>query len=90
MGPVGRHVSRATDLVLPARLLGTAPTPERLLETVERYEEDLTDVVRPHPHRVVITVGDAIVVSPDRQRGSADPVMAGIEAQLKSMLGIRT
>jgi len=72
----------------PPDYLAAAPTPERLLETVERYEEDLTDVVRPHPHRVVITVGDAIVVSPERQRGSVDPVMAGIETQLKSMLGI--
>jgi len=72
----------------PPDYLAASPTPERLLETVERYEEDLTDAVRPHPHRVVITVGDAIVVSPERQRGSADPVMVGVESQLKSMLGI--
>ena len=26
-----------------------SPTPERILETVERYEEDLTDAARPHP-----------------------------------------
>lgn len=90
-----RRWSQLADMYLaqqvscyPPAYLAAAPTPERLLETVERYEEDLTDVVRPHPHRVVITVGDAIVVSSERQRGSADPVMAGIEAQLKSMLGI--
>ena len=29
--------------------LADAPTPERLLEMVERYEEDLTDAARPHP-----------------------------------------
>ena len=40
------------------------PTPERILETVERYEEDLTDVARPHfPIRTIIVVGDAIEVS---------------------------
>ena len=65
----------------PPDYLAAAPTPERLLETVERYEEDLTDAVRPHPHRVVITVGDAIVVNPERQRGTADPVMTGIQLQ---------
>ena len=72
----------------PPDYLAASPTPERLLETVERFEEDLTDAVRPHPHRVVITVGDAIAVSPERQRGSPDPVMTGIETQLKSMLEI--
>ena len=37
------------------------PTPERLLETVERYEEDLTDAARPHsPIHAVISVGEAM------------------------------
>ncbi len=45
------------------------PTPERILETVERYEEDLTDVARAHfPIRAVIMVGDAIDVSAARDR----------------------
>jgi 1-acyl-sn-glycerol-3-phosphate acyltransferase len=72
----------------PPDYLNGTPTPERMLETVERYEEDLTDAVRPHPHRVVITVGDAIIVSPERQRGGPDPVMTGIEQHLKTNLGI--
>jgi len=75
----------------PPEYLAAAPTPERLLETVERFEEDLTDECRAHPPlRVHLTVGDAIVVSPARERGDQDPVVAGIERQLQQMLGIKT
>ena len=75
----------------PPQYLAAAPTPERLLETVERFEEDLTDECRAHhPLRVRVTVGDAIVVSPERERGGADPVVAGIERQLQQMLGINS
>jgi 1-acyl-sn-glycerol-3-phosphate acyltransferase len=64
------------------------PTPERILETVERYEEDLTDVARPHfPIRAVITVGDAIEVSAGRERSQeTDPITADIRRQLGSLL----
>jgi 1-acyl-sn-glycerol-3-phosphate acyltransferase len=75
----------------PPDYLAAAPTPERLLETVERYEEDLTDECRAHPPlHVIVTVGDAIVVSPVRERGGEDPALAGIERQLKAMLGINS
>lgn len=64
------------------------PTPERILETVERYEEDLTDVARPHfPIRAVIVVGDAIEVGTAREKSQeADPVTAGIRRQLEELL----
>ncbi|RYD30055.1 MAG: 1-acyl-sn-glycerol-3-phosphate acyltransferase, partial [Verrucomicrobiaceae bacterium] len=43
------------------------PTPERILETVERYEEDLTDYSRPHsPIHAAVMVGDAIEVPATR------------------------
>ena len=75
----------------PPDYLTAHPTPERLLETVERYEEDLTDVCRTHyPVRVTVTVGDAIPVNPGRERGGDDPLMVEIEKQLKQMLGIDT
>jgi 1-acyl-sn-glycerol-3-phosphate acyltransferase len=66
------------------------PTPERLLETVERFEEDLTDKVRVHgPMHATITVGEAIEVSPTREeRGGGDSLMHQIETQLKAMLGL--
>ncbi len=65
-----------------------AATPERILETVERYEEDLTDVARPHfPIRAVITVGDAIEVSAERDRSAdGDPVTRQIREQMEVLL----
>jgi hypothetical protein len=73
----------------PPEYLASAPTPDRLLETVERLEEDLTDECRPHyPTQVTVTVGDAIAVKPERERGGEDPVLTEIERQLKQMLGI--
>lgn len=70
------------DYVLPSS------PPERLLETVERFEEDLTDRVRVHgPMKLIIEVGDAIEVAPQRPKGEkTDPVMQELETSLKSML----
>jgi 1-acyl-sn-glycerol-3-phosphate acyltransferase len=72
----------------PVDYWGEDPTPERLLETVEKFEEDLTDVARIHaPMRAVVEVGDAIEVSPERTRGAdGDPLMATIREQLETML----
>jgi len=63
-------------------------TPERILETVERFEEDMTDVVRTvSPIRAIVEVGEAIEVSPERVRGGdGDPLMLGIQASLEAML----
>jgi hypothetical protein len=68
--------------------LAGEPPPERLLETVERYEEDLTDAVRPHPPlRVVISVGEAIEASPTRDRSAeSDPLATELRRQLGVML----
>jgi 1-acyl-sn-glycerol-3-phosphate acyltransferase len=70
--------------------LKSNPTPERILETVERFEEDLTDKCRVHrPMTAQVTVGPAILVSAARDRGSAeDPVMSALERQLCELLGI--
>ena len=72
----------------PVDYWGENPTPERLLETVERFEEDLTDVARVHaPLRAVVEVGEAIEVSPERARGvDGDPLMSTIREQLETML----
>lgn len=72
----------------PGSYLDGEPTPERLLETVERFEEDLTDHARPHPGiRAVITVGEAIEVDPERPRGvSGDPLTARLRDRLQSLL----
>jgi 1-acyl-sn-glycerol-3-phosphate acyltransferase len=74
----------------PPDYLGENPSPERLIETVERFEEDLTDVCRPHPPMTaMVQVGPAIAVAPVRERGAAeDPLMAELERQLHEMLGL--
>lgn len=65
------------------------PTPERLLETVERFEEDLTDEARIHrPMEAVVTIAPAIEVPTERQRGAdGDPLMQKIENELVRMMG---
>ncbi len=65
------------------------PTAEQMLETVERFEEDLTDVARIYrPMHVAIQIGEAIEVSPTRDRGAeTDPVMARLRSELERMLG---
>ena len=72
----------------PAGYFTPEPTPERILETVEKFEEDLTDTCRVHsPIRAVVTVGDAFEVSPERQRGSdGDPLMNTLRERIEAML----
>jgi hypothetical protein len=68
--------------------LAGEPTPERLLETVERYEEDLTDTARPHPPiHAVISVGKAIEATSTRDRSAdSDPLADELRRQLERML----
>ena len=72
----------------PPEYIRSSGTSERMLETVERFEEDLTDVCRVHaPMAATVQVGEAIPVSPARdRRASEDPLMAAVEASLRSML----
>ena len=90
-----RRWQQLADLYLAQQLhcysgdyLADAPTPERLLETVERYEEDLTDRARPHPPvHAVISVGKAIEATPTKDRNAdGDPVAKELQEQLETML----
>jgi 1-acyl-sn-glycerol-3-phosphate acyltransferase len=62
--------------------------PERVVETVERLQEDFTDTMRVHkPFHAVIQVGEAIPVGIERVRDElGDPVMAEIRRQLQTMI----
>jgi 1-acyl-sn-glycerol-3-phosphate acyltransferase len=62
--------------------------PERIIETVERFEEDFTDKERViAPLHAVIEVGEAIPVRPQRDReADEDPIMAEVKRQLETML----
>jgi 1-acyl-sn-glycerol-3-phosphate acyltransferase len=73
----------------PQGYLSPNPVPERILETVERFEEDTTDRVRRvHPFRAVVTVGDALAVSQERVRGGEDPLMKALRGSLENLLGL--
>ena len=63
-------------------------TPERLLETVERFDEDLTDDARIHrPIRAIVEVGEALPVAAQRERGAAgDPLMDAVRTRIEAML----
>jgi 1-acyl-sn-glycerol-3-phosphate acyltransferase len=72
----------------PPDYLVERPSIDRLLETIERFEEDLTDQVRLHgTFKVIIQVGEAIEVSPQRDRtAKVDPLMGQIEKGIQGML----
>lgn len=74
----------------PPEYVRSSQTPERLLETIERFEEDLTDVCRIHrPMSVEVQIGTAIPVGPKRVRGvSEDPTTAELNRQLHQLLKI--
>jgi 1-acyl-sn-glycerol-3-phosphate acyltransferase len=76
----------------PPEYLRAQPTKERLLETVERFDEDLRDVARVlGPLRVLIQVGEAVEASPVRDKGGGeDPLMEKIRRQLEAMLGTKS
>ncbi|MEQ8789137.1 MAG: 1-acyl-sn-glycerol-3-phosphate acyltransferase [Pirellulaceae bacterium] len=61
---------------------------DRMLETVERFEEDLTDRVRVHGSlKAIIEIDEPIEVSPERDRkAKVDPLMAALEQRLTAML----
>jgi len=69
----------------PADYLRENPCVERLLETVERFENDIDNTIPKRPYRVVIEVGDALPVSPQRYR-KGPGIVKKIEASLNEIL----
>jgi 1-acyl-sn-glycerol-3-phosphate acyltransferase len=72
----------------PPDYLAEYPSVDRVLETIERFEEDLTDAVTVHGSlKVLIEVGEAIPVGLERDRAAeVDPLMAQLEAALEGQL----
>ena len=92
---IARRWRQLTDLYIvqqlacyPRNYLGDNPSRERLLETVERLEEDLTDTVTVHrPFDLVFQIGDAIEVPTKRVRGlDEDPLTAATRASISDMI----
>lgn len=72
----------------PPDYVQSKPSAERMLETVEKLEEDLNDHCRSYrPMSVRVEVGEAIEVPMKRVRGD-DPVMSKLDERLHAMLGI--
>ncbi|MDP7205685.1 MAG: 1-acyl-sn-glycerol-3-phosphate acyltransferase, partial [Pirellulaceae bacterium] len=87
-----RHLA---DTYLAQQLASSPPdylegrcTRERILETIERFEENLTDQVTVHGNlEVIIDVGERIEVGPQRERSDdGDPLMGQLEEALSGML----
>ena len=72
----------------PPDYLTTYPSVDRILETIERFEEDLTDQISVKGRRhVIIEVGEAIPVTAKRDKTQeSDPLMDRIERDLQAML----
>jgi hypothetical protein len=71
----------------PAGYLEGSPSVERVLETVERLEEDLTDVATVHrPLAVTVQVGEPIDVAAGDQAPAA--LMKEVRMQIETLLGI--
>jgi hypothetical protein len=72
----------------PPKYIASSPTVDRLLETVDKFLENLTGEERPHPPiTAVVQVGEAIDVDPRTRRGQdGDSLLAAIEGQLGKML----
>ncbi|WP_425616451.1 1-acyl-sn-glycerol-3-phosphate acyltransferase [Anatilimnocola sp. NA78] len=72
----------------PPEYLTTRPSVDRVLETIEKLEEDLTDSAKVHGHlKVILQVGPAIEVSAERDRKAPiDPLMLAIQQQLQGMM----
>lgn len=72
----------------PPDYLSDSPSVDRVLETLERFEEDLCDKARLHGQlTVILQVLPAIEVSPERDRKAAvDPLMEQIRVSLEAAL----
>jgi 1-acyl-sn-glycerol-3-phosphate acyltransferase len=72
----------------PPDYLAGSMVAERYLETVERFEEDLTGSARIHrPMSAVVQVGRALEVSSDRPRkGEPDALLGHLDAVLEEMI----
>ena len=82
-------VAQQIHFLYPRDYLTPGSPPERLLETLTRFDEDLNDVPRVMGRwRVRVDVGEAIPVVGDRPRGSADPLLGEVDRALHRLLGL--
>lgn len=72
----------------PADYVGAGSSPDRIRETVERFEEDLTDTSRVYrPLSVEVSIGDAIPVGADKETKTSE-LTERVKSALSTMLGL--
>lgn len=84
-----KHAELAQSLSLyPPDYVASNPTVDRILETIERFNEHLNGTEsRVGPRRAVIEVGEPIAASATRDRSAeTDPLLASLELQLRGLL----
>lgn len=64
------------------------PSVDRILETVEKFEEDLTDHIHPHkPMSVIVEIGQPIEVPPEKApKGGTDPLTDQLRDRIAQLL----
>ncbi|MEZ6126008.1 MAG: 1-acyl-sn-glycerol-3-phosphate acyltransferase [Planctomycetaceae bacterium] len=61
----------------------------RLFETVERMEEEVTDVITTHNDlHVTVKIGEAIAVPPEKKPRGDDPLMNSLRREMLKLLGV--
>jgi hypothetical protein len=82
------YLAQRLSLYPPGYLEGH-PSTERVLETVERLEEDLTDVATVHrPLAVTVSVGESLAVAADGPRPAA--LTNDVRDRIETLLDIRS
>src|SRR6516165_2607114 len=82
------YLAQQLSLYPPGYLEGN-PSTERVLETVERLEEDLTDVATVHrPLAVVVSIGEPLAVTANGPRPAA--LTNDLRDRIETLLGIRS
>ncbi|MCH2201057.1 MAG: 1-acyl-sn-glycerol-3-phosphate acyltransferase [Fuerstiella sp.] len=74
--------------LFPPEYVQSRPTVDRILETVERFAENLTGKEQTHrPLHAVVQIGEPIDVEPGRPRNTTgDPLIGNIAGQLQEIL----
>lgn len=71
----------------PEKYIASKPTVDRILETVDKFQENLTGREVPHtPTTAIVEAGEPIVVEERVRKAEGDPLLLAIEKQLGDML----
>ena len=82
-------IAQQVHFCYPRGYLTPDSPPERLIETVQRFDEDLNDSAAGVGRwRVHVNIGAAIPVTPDRPRGTADPLIGEVDRGIRGLIGV--